>query len=91
MAPVRVAGRVSRLAEAAKDVLDRQGLVADDRDRPDLRVSDDRRAPDGLDASRLGERRDEAMNPAGSKVDRNQPRLEISRDKRDLDPCAQPG
>ena len=75
--PVRMRRRVPRLAEAAEDADDLERLAANETDDTELRVGDDRRAADRLDAARLGQGRHVASNPSAPQVDGDQPRLEI--------------
>jgi hypothetical protein len=84
VAAVRMAGRVSRLAEPAEDVRDGERRVPHDRYHADLRMSDDGAASDFLDAPGPGKRRHVSVHPTGCEVDRDESRLEISCYERDL-------
>jgi hypothetical protein len=79
VATVRMAGRIPRLAEPAEDVRDGEGRAPHDRHHTDLRVSDHRTAPDCLDASRPGKRRNVSVHAAGYEVDGDESRLEFGR------------
>ena len=84
VATVRMAGRVSRLAEPAEDVRDGERRAPHDRHHPDLRVSDDGTARDRLDAPGPRKRRNVSVHAAGFEIDGDQSRLEISRYERDV-------
>jgi hypothetical protein len=84
VATIGMAGRVPRLAEPAEHVRHGERRAPHDRHDPDLRVSDDRTAPDCLDASGPGKRRNVSTHPAGLEVDGDEPRLEVSRYECDL-------
>ena len=84
VAAVRMARRIAGLAEAAEDAGDLERLAANEGDRTELGVGDDRRAADRLDAARLRKRRHVAPNPSAAEVDGDEPRLEIRGDERNL-------
>ena len=84
VAAVRMARRIAGLAETAEDAGDLERLAANEGDRTELGVGDDRRAADRLDAARLRKRRHVAPNPSAPEVDGDEPRLEIRGDERNL-------
>ena len=77
MPAVRMSGGVARLAETVKHMSDGKRSTTNDRDRPDLRVGDDRHASDALDTPRLGQRLHIALNSPTSQFNCDKPRFLI--------------
>ena len=82
VAAVRVGGGVSRLAEAAQDVDDRERGSVDDAHHADIGVSDSRTPPHRLDAARRVERGDGRVDSSGREPDGDEPALEVGGDQR---------